>query len=171
MEIHAITASDTEWVGRLWTEYWGSAYILAHGQVFIPSMVTGFSAWEGENLIGLVTMVIREDACEIITIDSFKRQGGVGSALLAAVAGEARRKGCKRLFLMTTNDNLNALGFYQKRGFRLCGLHAGAIDACRKQKPQIPLVGENDIPIHDELELEFNLSGRLDVEPEGEDFE
>ena len=62
------------------------------------------------------------------------------------------------MWLITTNDNLNALRFYQKRGFELVAVHRHAVDESRKIKPEIPLVGENGIPIRDELGLELALN-------------
>lgn len=80
---------------------------------------------------------------------------GVGSALLGAVEELARRRGCKRLWLVTTNDNTHALAFYQRRGFVLAALHRDAVTEARKTlKPSLPLVGEGGIPLRDELELE-----------------
>ena len=70
---------------------------------------------------------------------------------------EARSRGCRRIFLITTNDNLNALGFYQKRGFELAALYRGAIHESRKIKPSISLMGMNHIPLRDEIELEIRL--------------
>ena len=72
---------------------------------------------------------------------------GVGSALLGAVEELARRCGCKRLWLVTTNDNTHALAFYQRRGFVLAALHRDAVTEARKTlKPSLPLVGEGGIP-------------------------
>lgn len=67
----------------------------------------------------------------------------------------APAQGCKRLFLSTTNDNLEALAFYQKRGFRLIRVCPNAVDEARRLKPSIPLVAGNGIAIRDELELEL----------------
>jgi len=77
--------------------------------------------------------------------------------LVDTVKEGAKAKGCRRLWLITTNDNLNALGFYQRRGFRLIALHPNALEASRKLKPQISLKAANGIPIRDELELELEL--------------
>ena len=74
-----------------------------------------------------------------------------------AVMEEARNRNCKRVFLITTNDNLNALGFYQKRGFEMVRINRGAVNESRKIKPSIPLVGMNNIPLRDEIELEMRL--------------
>ncbi|MEW5718069.1 MAG: GNAT family N-acetyltransferase, partial [Chloroflexota bacterium] len=84
---------------------------------------------------------------------------GIGSALIDAVKLRARQAGCKRLWLITTNDNLTALRFYQKRGFTLAALHRNALEESRKIKPEIPLVGEHGIPLRDEIELEMMLDG------------
>ena len=62
------------------------------------------------------------------------------------------------MWLITTNDNLNALRFYQGRGFRLVAVHPGAVEASRRLKPQIPELGSFGIPIRDELELELSLA-------------
>ena len=74
-----------------------------------------------------------------------------------AVTQVAREAGCKRLWLITTNDNLHALRFYQKRGFRLVAVHRSAVDAARQLKPRISLIGNDQIPLPDEIELEMLL--------------
>lgn len=112
-------------------------------------------------VIGLATYRIDGAACELMSLDSLREGRGVGSALVDAVIGLASSVGCARLTLVTTNDNLNALRFYQKRGFRLRALCPGAVDAARRElKPAILLQGENDIPIRDEIELEMEIEQR-----------
>jgi len=106
----------------------------------------------------LVTFQITGDACEIVTLDSLIEDRGIGTGLIEAVSTAASAVGCRRLWLITTNDNLHALGFYQKRGFRLAAVHPGAVDAARKLKPEIPLIGNDGIPIRDEIELEIVLT-------------
>jgi ribosomal protein S18 acetylase RimI-like enzyme len=94
---------------------------------------------------------------EITSLDSLRAGKGIGTTLINKVMEEARTKKCHRLFLITTNDNLNALGFYQRRGFELSKLYRGAINESRKLKPGIPLIGANNIPLRDEIELEMML--------------
>jgi ribosomal protein S18 acetylase RimI-like enzyme len=109
-------------------------------------------------LLGVLTYVIDGRACEILTLHAAERQGGVGSALIEAVRERATAAGCTRLWLITTNDNVDALRFYQRRGFRLTAVHAGAVDDARARlKPQIPAIGAYGIPLRDELELELLL--------------
>ena len=106
-------------------------------------------------LAGVLTYVVEGDACEILTLHAAERHAGVGTALLRAAEDVARDSGCARLWLITTNDNVDALRFYQRRGFRLAALHRGAVDDSRSRlKPEIPIVGEYGIHLRDELELD-----------------
>ena len=59
--------------------------------------------------------------------------------------------------LITTNDNLSALRFYQKRSFDMVRLYLNAVEEARKIKPEIPLTGNDGIPIRHEIELEMKL--------------
>lgn len=81
------------------------------------------------------------------------RLSGTGTALAERVVAEARRRGCREIRLTTTNDNVDALRFYQRRGFRLAALRAGAAAESRKIKPEIPDTGDHGIPLHGELDL------------------
>jgi hypothetical protein len=65
------------------------------------------------------------------------------------------RTTAQRVWLVTTNDNLDALRFYQRRGFRIAQVRPGAVDETRKTlKPSIAEVGDFGIPIRDEIVLE-----------------
>ncbi len=136
---------------------WGADYVVAHGTIFRPHELPGFVVTSGDEIKELATYHLDGRSCELVTLDSLEEGKGVGSALLQAVVEEARRAGARRLWLVTTNDNLRALRFYQKRGFTLVAVHAGAIARARKLKPSIPEVGCDGIPIRDEIELELIL--------------
>jgi len=113
---------------------------------------------DGE-LTGVATYVVDGDSCELLTLHATTRLVGVGSALLTAVEESARAAGCRRLWVVTTNDNVEALRFYQRRGFHLAALRAGAVDRSRESlKPEIPRSGAHGIPLRDELELEMSLA-------------
>jgi len=103
--------------------------------------------------IGLVTYRIADRECEIITLDSASPNIGVGTALVNEVKAVADKSGCGRVWLITTNDNLHALRFYQKRGFELVAVHRHAVTRSRQLKPGIQLTGVEGIPIRDEIEL------------------
>ena len=156
--VRSIQASDRNWVESFVKSHWGSEIVVAKGRVLLPAELDGFAGFKGKNPVGLLTYRIEGPDCEIVTIDSIAQCEGVGTELIDAVKERAKVKGCRRLWLITTNDNLNALGFYQKRGFRLIAIYANALEASRKLKPQISMKAANGIPIRDELELELDLT-------------
>jgi RimJ/RimL family protein N-acetyltransferase len=101
-------------------------------------------------------------------LDATVRGRGIGTLLLAALARLLRAQGVTILRLTTTNDNLTALRFYQRRGFRIVAIYPGAVVAARRLKPTIPALGEHGIAIRDEIELELVLSGEGGSAGEGE---
>ena len=131
--------------------------MLVHGVVFRTDQLDGFVTEEQGQWIGLVTFFMSQAGCEIISLNSLEEGRGIASRLIEEVIGVAKEGGCRRVFLSTTNDNLHALGFYQKRGFELAAIRRSAVNESRKIIPQIPLTGYNDIPIRDEIELEILL--------------
>jgi len=157
LEIRPLADDDRGWVERLVVERWDDPTVVGRGKVWTPAELPGFAAFEDGRCVGLVTYELDGEACEIVTIDALEEGKGIGTALLEAVEGAAREAGCSRVQLLTTNNNLRALAFYQKRGFRLVGLVPGAIDEERSLKPSIPLVDAAGLPIRDELHLELRL--------------
>jgi len=131
--------------------------IISKGKVYFPDQLPGFVAFQGGEKVGLATYNIEDGDCELVSIQSLQDGHGTGSALLREVKEAAKSAGCKRLWLITTNDNLRALGFYQKRGMSLVAVYRNAMEAARKLKPQIPMMGQNGIPLRDEIELEMSL--------------
>ena len=158
LHVRPLAAQDKAWVTDFLTEHAGSPRQAAHGIVHQADEQPGFAAFEGDVPAGLATYVIDGDQCELATIYAAARFSGTGTALLQAVKTEAAKAGCRRLWLITTNDNVDALRFYQRRGMRLVAVHAGAVDRSRESlKPEIPTTGSYDIPLRDEIELETLL--------------
>jgi ribosomal protein S18 acetylase RimI-like enzyme len=154
VEIRPLTPDDREWARRVLVESWGSEEVAAHGELLRPLDLPGLVAeLEGEPA-GLGTYRVEGDQCQIVSLNSLQPSRGVGTALVEAItqiAGEAR---CRRVWLMTTNDNLGAIRFYRRLDFRLIRVHSGAVDRSRDLKPEIPEIGDHGIPIRDELEFE-----------------
>ena len=133
--------------------------MVSRGKLWDARDHPGFLALDEAGPLGLITYSIRADECEITTLYSRVREQGVGTALIEAVVAVARSAGCRRLWLITTNDNTPALRFYQKRGFHLAELYPNALEVSRRLKPEIPHVGKDGIPLRDEIELEMDLTG------------
>jgi ribosomal protein S18 acetylase RimI-like enzyme len=155
--IQPIDESRREWITRLLVQRWGSTIIVSRGVVHQGDHLPGYSATLEGSLVGLVTFHVSGEECEIVTLDSTFEGIGIGSALIQSVRQAAIEAGCRRLWLITTNDNLPALRFYQKRGFHLIAIYPDALEGSRQLKPEIPVVGLDGIPLRDEIELEILL--------------
>jgi DNA-3-methyladenine glycosylase I len=156
-QIRPLNKGDHDWLARFLEEHWGSTKIVSRGRICYADELPGFIAVREDKPVGLVTYRIDGDACEIVTINSLVEGVGIGSALLDAVKDIVASAKCKRLWLVTTNDNLAALRFYQKRGFLLVAVYRNALEQSRRLKPEIPLVGIDGILLRDEIELELFL--------------
>lgn len=156
-QVRPLNKGDHAWVARLLEEHWGSTKVVSRGRIHKAHELPGFIAMQEDKPAGLVTYRIDGNECEIITINSLVEGAGIGSALLESVRDVAASAKCNRLWLITTNDNMKALRFYQKRGFLLVTVHPNALEQSRRLKPEIPLVGIDGISLRDEIELEFPL--------------
>jgi GNAT superfamily N-acetyltransferase len=161
VRIRLVAPAVAERIRSLIVERWGDETVVGHGEVMSPHEHPGFIASDGERWVGLVTYRFSGDSCEVVSIDALEEGRGIGSALLLAVVDAAKAAGCRRLWLITTNDNARALAFYQRRGFRVIRIHEGAVDESRRRfKPSIPLVNtDTGLPIRDEVELERAIAG------------
>lgn len=157
MKIRKTNISDLEWIRNLFINNWGSDFIVSRGKIQRPENLKGIIAEENEEKIGLATFNIENNEMGLVTIDSLKPKIGIGTLLMNELIKIAKEEKIKRLWLITTNDNLNALRFYQKNNFCLLKIYPGAIVESRRIKPQIPEMGEDGIPIRDEIELEMLL--------------
>jgi N-acetylglutamate synthase-like GNAT family acetyltransferase len=154
--IRPVDSDDGDWIAQFITERWGAEFIAAHYEVFHCRDLPGFIAAEGEKKVGLLTYKVVAGDCEIVSLDSLRPCAGIGTSLIDAVKRAAVESGCRRLWLVTTNDNMNALRFYQKRGFSMVKINRNALEFARKLKP-VPLIGADGIPLRDEIELEMML--------------
>ena len=148
---------DKTWINEFIKEHWGSNKIVVHKSVYYPNKLNGFLAEDRKKKIGLITYKIEKDGCEIVTLNSVKQNKGVGTQLVKLVLSEAKKRKCKNIWLITTNDNIKAIRFYQKLGFRLIKVYSDVVKESRKIKPEIPVVAENGIPIRDELEFRLKI--------------
>ena len=160
MDIRPKSADDQDWICRLLTEHWGSTVVVAHGERFhanaLPALVAG-------DRQGLATYRVAASGgeAELVTLDAAVPGCGAGTALIEGLVCVLRAQGIAVLRVTTTNDNLGALRFYQRRGFRIKAVRPDAVAASRRLKPGIPEVGEYGIPIRDEIELELTLGPDL----------
>ncbi|WP_433293452.1 N-acetyltransferase family protein [Actinoplanes sp. CA-030573] len=153
--VRAATPADHPRIVDLLTRSWGETVVVGHGVRYDAAELPALLAERRGRLAGLLTYDIGSEGLEVVSIDAVVRHAGVGTALLNAAAELAWAKGLDRLWLITTNDNIDALRFYQRRGMRIEGVTRGGVDASRRLKPGIPLVGDYGIEMHDEITLEM----------------
>jgi GNAT superfamily N-acetyltransferase len=155
--IRPVEENDRPTVEWLTAQLWGASEVVVHGGVFYPANLPGFIAERAGRIAGLVTYEVRQGELEIATLNALDMYQGIGTLLIDAVRIEARRLDCRQVTLTTTNDNMGALRFYQRRGFRLAAVRPGAIDRARQRKPEIPRTGDFGIPLRDEIDLTLTV--------------
>jgi ribosomal protein S18 acetylase RimI-like enzyme len=117
-------------------------------------------ACEAGSIIGIATWTTEDPAelaCLAVALDH--RQQGIGGALVEAVVSAVTTDS---IWLLTTNDNLDALRLYQRHGFRIERVVVGGVEEARHLKPGIPITGDDGIPILDELILRRRLAEPLE---------
>lgn len=161
ISIRAARESDQARIRAELVRNWESTQIWSIGRAFEADRIPAFVAEIGGNFAGLATYEVHPGGyqCELVTLSSAIPGRGVGAALLAAVEREARAAGCARVFLTTTNDNTDAMRFYQRQGWDMCGFHRGIVDRVRETlKPSTPRGGNHGITIRHEIEFEKLLA-------------
>ena len=159
MEFHVRekTSEDIKWIAPYLKENWGSDKIVTRNRIHNALELPGFIAEQKNKPVGIILYNIENNQCEVVLLESFIEKKGIGSTLMGHIKEIAVFKGCKRIWLITTNDNLAAIRFYQLRGYSLVAIYRNALEQSRKLKPEIPFIGIDGIPLRDEIELELLL--------------
>jgi len=145
-------------VQALIDDSWAGPYIAVNGRLWDTRAMPGFAALDLRGIIaGYLCYAVHDSECEIMVLESLRENAGIGTGLVNEAITAAKDAGLKKIAVITTNDNIRAIRFYQKRGFTLRALRANMLDTSRKLKPGIPLTGKDGIPLRDELELELEL--------------
>ena len=141
IDIQETGEDDRKWVRDFIQKKWGAKIAVSRGVVHHPDALPGYLAVVDGAKQGLVTYHIDGDECEIVTLDSVNECRGIGTVLIDAVREVAFRAGCKRVWLITTNDNVKAVRFYQKRGFELVAVHRNAIEESHQVEARDSAIG------------------------------
>lgn len=147
-------------IAHVW-EAWGG-FVVSVRRSHRPADVEGLLARDGERTTGLVTWVAGGAEAEVVTLDAFPPGQGTGALLLDAAEDRLRRRGVERVWLLTTEDNLRAVRFYRRQGYRLVAVHRDAMDRVRAEKPFLGRAGQDGGPLRDLWELEKLLVPRAD---------
>lgn len=157
MNIQPISPQFRGAVNAMLKDEWDCPPSVSRGRAIDTTGLPGFVSVEGDRINGVITYNIENAACEIVTLNSFEENKGIGTALINAVCSVAKTEKCTKIWLITTNDDIDAIRFYQRKGFEWVATRIDAIEVSRKIKPSIPLIGRYGIPIKHELEFERKL--------------
>lgn len=139
------------------TKHWGDDFIVSKGEILYGKDLAGFMVLEKDEIVGLLTYHLENGSCEIVSLDSLTPNQGIGSRLIKRMVDKAKSEKYSRLWLMTSNDNIDAMKFYQKRGFVFAAVYPNGIEKSRQLKQSIPKFGSYGIPVRDEIEFEYQL--------------
>lgn len=157
IRIRPIEPGDRAWVVNRLEAAFEDVTVVRKGGLIDASVLPGFVATDGGRLVGFLTYEAAHDECEVVAIISTEEGRGIGRALMDAVRDHAVAAGCRRLWLITTNDNTRAFRFYQQWGMDLCAFHRHGVRRSRKLKPSLPERGADGIRPDHELEFELLL--------------
>ncbi|MED1865286.1 GNAT family N-acetyltransferase [Fictibacillus nanhaiensis] len=164
LEIVGTSKVDKKSINEFFQKHWGSQEMVISSGTFKCEELDGFVAVNKRSeIVGLLTYFIHKNVCEIISLDSILENKGIGTELLKKIEKEAYSQEVLHIKVTTTNDNIRALSFYQKRGYCLTELLLNEVEKARKVKPEIPQVANNGIPIRDEIVLSKKLQGSINV--------
>ena len=151
------TTNDDVWITDIATRLWGSTEIISKEHTYNILVLPNFVGELDGKPAGFITYAKEKTDCEIVALYCAVEKQGLGTAFIDLVKEVAQKDGCRRVWIMTTNDNTHALRFYQKRGFFITAIRTNVMEKQRKLKPSIPLLGNDGIPIRDEIELAILL--------------
>jgi ribosomal protein S18 acetylase RimI-like enzyme len=157
IEIQEITDEMRSTIKEFMIQNWGDDVMVSRGYMHILSELSGFIATMEHSIVGIVTYNMENTQCEIVSLDSWQERKGIGTMLLQYVEGAAKKLGCQEMWLITSNDNIHAMHFYQKRGYHMHAIYKGAINEARKLKPTIPYMNDEGILIESEVEFRKQL--------------
>jgi ribosomal protein S18 acetylase RimI-like enzyme len=155
--IEILSESTRTFVDAQIAESWAGPFVVTKGVLHDTRTHSGFIAVDNGTVVGYILYHLADGDCEITVLESVQERRGIGKALINAVLDTARKAASRRMWLITTNDNIHAIRFYQRFGFALRAVHIDSMDEARKLKPQIPLAGNDEIPIAHEFEFEMRF--------------
>jgi ribosomal protein S18 acetylase RimI-like enzyme len=153
-----VSDDDRPWIAETLSGAFASPRVVSKGHVIDDaSQLDGFVVDTDGRPIGCALWSEADGDAELVAIVTTYRGVGAGVALLDAVIAHARESKWRRLWLITTNDNTDAIRLYQRAGWKWVAWHRDAVAMSRALKPELPAIGSHGIPIEHEIEFEYPL--------------
>ena len=154
--VREMTDADRPTARELFQRDFGRTKIVAFGEVMDIDQMPALVAIMRDEPSGALAYRLLGDALHIVALatDPMWQRSGVGGYLVAEAELLARRLHLKRIVVSTTNDNLPALYFYQRRGYRLTDLVPDSVIKHTRQEQ----AGFAGVPVRDEIRLQKQIA-------------
>jgi len=155
LTIRPATATDRTHIAELADYFWGEVEVKCFGRSYQVDVLPAFVACDGDEIAGVAVYTREGEAVNLVMLNVLPQWQGRGTArdLIVAVAEVARAEGAGRLIVATTNDDLLALGLYQRLGFTITGVRVGEL---LEHHGGVEL-GFAGTPVRDEIQMELLL--------------
>lgn len=153
--VREATDADRLAARELFQRDFGRTKIVAFGELMDIDQMPALVAIRHRDPAGALAYRLLGEALHIVALatDPMWQRSGVGGHLVAEAELLARRLKLGRVVVATTNDNLPALYFYQRRGYRLTGVAIDSVIAHTKEVHP----GFGGVPVRDEMRMEKRL--------------
>ena len=150
--VREATAADREKALELFKRDFGPAQLVAYGEAISLDNAAALVADTDNEIAGALAWRPFDGALHILALatDPMWQRAGVGGHLVAEAELLARRQGLPRVIVTIANDNLPALYFYQRQGYRISAILRDSIAAHTRGQQAVGFAG---IPILDEIQL------------------
>jgi N-acetylglutamate synthase-like GNAT family acetyltransferase len=158
VQVRRVATDDRPWLTEVISGAFASTRVVSKGKVHDDAtMLDGFIVENDGRPVGCALWEELAGDAELVVIVTTYRGAGAGGALLDAVVDFARASDWSRLWLITTNDNTDAIRLYQRAGWEWVAWHRDSVTNARPLKPELPETGAHGIAIRHEIELEYPL--------------
>ncbi len=150
-------------VDRIWlpvwiSQRWRTETLVFRGEKNIPAELPGFIALMHKMPVGVITYRVKDNVCQIISLDTVVHGKGIGIALLEKVLEVMRNQNIHQIKMLTTNDNVKRMEFLEQNGFKKVKVFEDeVVKYSRKVKPEIQPFGYENLPIRDEIEFQREI--------------
>jgi ASC-1-like (ASCH) protein len=149
--------NDEATIKNLKVSHWGGEPLIIHGKPYFPSNLDGLFICSKNEILGFLFYDKQPAYYEIIVFEVFQKFQGLGTFLMNEFMSIVKKEGGKKIEVMTTNDNLDALRFYQRRGFTISRIDINQLETTRALKKSCGRIGDFGIPCRDEIILERSV--------------
>lgn len=155
LTIRPAAPADRTRIAELAHYFWDEVDVECFDKSYQVDTLPAYVACDGDEIVGIASYAREKDAVNLVMLNILPQWQGQGAAreLITAVTGVAHAEGAGRVIVATTNDDLPALGFYQRLGFTITNVlvgkmleHHGGIE-----------LGFAGIPVRDEIQMELRL--------------